>query len=128
VVLVIVAGLALGNLSVTFLRSTIPLAVRGTVRALETRTESHPGVDDVHLVTIGGRRLHIDAAVASHLQIGDSVQKRAWSRTLHTSRGAVRLNPSAEVWGMAITMPLIAALALLLLPRYQSPHHRALSP
>jgi hypothetical protein len=32
------------------------------------------------------------------------------------------------VWGMAITMPLIAALALLLLLRRQPPHHGHWSP
>jgi len=122
-VLVAVATLAFGNLSVTFLRSTIPLAIRGKVSALETRRESHPGVDDVHLVTIGDRRLHIDAEVASHLQIGDSVEKGAWSRTLQEPRGTVRLNPSADVWGMAITMPLIAALAMALFWRRQLPLH-----
>lgn len=119
--LVAAAALAVSNLSVTLLRSTIPLSIHGSVTALETRLESHPGVDDVHLATISGRTLHIDADVAGHLRIGDLIEKKAWSRTLHTSQGRIRVGPSPDVWGMAITMPLILALVPVLLRRRRSP-------
>jgi hypothetical protein len=121
VVLAAVALLALGNLAVTLLRSTIPLALNGTVTRLETRTEKHPGVDDVHLLTVGGRELQIDAEVAGLLHVGDAIEKKPWSRTLRTPRGIVRLNPSADVWGMTMAMPIIAAASAILVLRQRRP-------
>jgi hypothetical protein len=117
VVLVAVAAFALGNLAVTLLRSTIPIALNGPVTHLETRAEKHPGVDDVHLLTVGGRKLQIDAAVADRLRVGDVIDKRGWSRTLHTPRGDVRLEPSADVWGMAVAMPIVCAVSTILAVR-----------
>jgi hypothetical protein len=107
--------LVLGNLAVPLLRSTIPLGLDGTVTKIQNRVEKHPGIDDVHLVTIGGQTLVMDRAVAGHLDVGDTVQKDAWSRTLRTQRETVKLSPSSDVWGMVITMPLVILLCGLLL-------------
>lgn len=88
--LVIVAlafGLALVNLTVTLHRSMIPVSVDGRITDMELRREKHPGVDDVHLLHVDGRRLHVDAAVAEALRPGLRMEKEVFSTTLETSRG-----------------------------------------
>ncbi len=115
--LVVVLVLAAGNLWATFHRSGIPVGLTGRVERVEVRHEKHPGLDDVHLVTISGRETHLDADVASWVREGDEVCKRAWSVELTTPRGVRRLGVSRDFGRMAVAMPLMVVLALFLLGR-----------
>lgn len=119
--LTLVAVLALGNLWCTFHRSGIPVSLTGRVEAVEVRREKHPGLDDVHLVTIGGRQIHLDAEVAAHLAEGEAVRKAAWSRHMETRGGSLAVVPSRDFLRMALAMPLVAMLALALLRRRRLP-------
>ena len=109
------ALLALGNLWFTFHRSGIPVSLTGTVERVEVRQEKHPGLDDVHLVTISGREIHLDAEVASLVEPGDEIQKGQWSTSLTTSRATRGIRPSKDFWRMVLAMPLLVGLAALLL-------------
>jgi hypothetical protein len=103
----LVAMLAAANAWVTLDRSTITRAFEGTIERLEVRSEKHAGVDDVHLLHLDGERiLHVDAAVAERLRVGDHVSKRAWSSELRTSRGTVRVPTSRDFRRMVLLMPL----------------------
>ena len=103
------------NLTETLARSAIPFRLEGKIQKLELRPEMELGVDDVHLLTVGNRVFQIDAELAGKLQVGDPISKKAWDRTLQTSRGAVRLSPSKDFRGMAVVMPwLLAAGGVLL--------------
>lgn len=111
--------LALVNIASTFHRSGIPLALSGRVERVDVRGEKHPGLDDVHLVTIAGRTTHLDAGVASQLRVGDVVSKGAWSTTIATPRGQVELVLSQDFRRMAVSMPLILLLVFVLLRQSQ---------
>jgi len=115
--LLLLAAFGLLNLSETLKRSTIPLALDGAVTYKELRREKRAGVDDAHLVWVDGRMREVDPALFDRLRVGDRVSKRAWERTLQTPRGPVPLNPSRDFWGMAATMPLLAAAGGWLLLR-----------
>ena len=117
--LALVALLALGNLWFTFRRSGIPATLTGTVESVEVRREKHPGLDDVHLVTISGREIHLDADVASLLRVGDETRKAWGSTALTTPRGRSHIAPSKDFWRMIIAMSLLFGLALLLLGHFR---------
>ena len=99
------------NVVVTAHRSLIPVAVDGTVTAIEVRPEKHPGVDDVWLVTIGERRLHVDAEAAKTLTPGSRLAKAAWARTLSVDARPLRLELSRDARAMLVVMPLIVLAA-----------------
>jgi hypothetical protein len=111
----LLALLAVGNLWATFHRSGIPVGLAGRVERIEVRREKHPGLDDVHLVTVAGQVIHLDAEVAALLQVGDEVRKSGWSASLTTPSGTFRLTPSRDFWRMLRAMPLLFGGALLLL-------------
>ncbi len=114
----LVVVLAAGDAWVAFRRSGIPVALDGRVERIDLRREKHPGLDDVYLVTIGPREVHLDDAVARQLAVGEHAHKDAWSTRLETSHGPIALAPSKDTGGMARAMPLLVILALgLLLPR-----------
>ena len=115
--LALVVLLALGNLWATFHRSGIPVELTGRVERIEGRREKHPGLDDVHLVTVAGREIHLDPAVASLLREGDDIRKAAWSTDLQSPRGSSRLEVSRDFVRMVLSMPLLAVLAWVLLRR-----------
>ncbi len=107
---------ALGNLYATLNRSTIPRSLHGTVVRLQVVHEKHPGLDDVHLLTLGERTIQVDPELAAHLRVGERVDKDAWSATLSTSSGSIHLSTSKDFHGMVVTMPvlLVVTLAALL--------------
>ncbi|MEZ6010222.1 MAG: hypothetical protein R3F05_21005 [Planctomycetota bacterium] len=113
--LILAVLLAAGNVAWTFMRSGVPFSLEGTVERIEVRREKHPGLDDVHLVTIGGQTLHVDADVAGALREGDRVSKQAWSWSLSTPREQVRLGLSNDARGMLVAMPLLVLLGLVAL-------------
>jgi hypothetical protein len=113
-VLVIAALLAAGNLAETFRRTTIPLAIEGAVTDEKMFFEKQRGVDDIHLVTIGDRTLHVTKPVAELMEIGDRVQKQAWSRSISVNGERSRLSPSQDFLGMLIVMPVVLAVVILL--------------
>jgi len=90
-------------------RSTIPTDLHGTVTAVGMRHEKHPGVDDVWLISVdaGGLR-HVDSDVAALLDVGDSVEKDAWSRTLTVNGDRHRLALSEHARAMLAFAPVIA--------------------
>lgn len=104
---VVALVLATGNVYETVRRSTIPLALDGRVEAEEVRREKHPGVDDVHLLTLDGRRVHVDEHVARLVSEGDGLQKEAWSSTLTVARTRHELKLSSDATGMFAMMPLL---------------------
>ena len=116
-VLVFVGALVLasGNLWETFRRSTVPLELNGRVEMIEVRREKHPGVDDVHLVAIEGRTIHVDEAFAMHLDLGMRVVKRGWSTQVTVNGRDVTIHPSRDFYGMAIVMPLLLVILLVVL-------------
>jgi hypothetical protein len=106
--------LAGANIWITLSRSTIPLALDGEIREVEVRLEKNPGIDDVYLVSVDGRRIHVDRAVGIRLRSGMQVSKAAWDRVLRTSRGPVPLRPSQDTRRMVAAMPLIVLATALL--------------
>ena len=109
--------LALGNLGATFHRSGILISLTGQVEAIEVVHQKHPGSDDVYFVAIAGRKIHLDADVASLMSEGDTVRKGAWSTSLETPRGIASIGVSRDFTRMAVAMPLIVALVSILLLR-----------
>jgi hypothetical protein len=112
ILLAVVLALAMGNLWFTLLRSGIPRAFAGTVERIELREEKPGADDDVYLVTVGARTMHLDAEVARELRERESISKRAWSAEIRTPRGPIRLHPSHDVVGMAVVMPVVIVLAV----------------
>lgn len=106
VLLLLAVGFVALNVAASWHRSLIPVAVDGTVVAIEVRPEKHPGIDDVWLVTIGDRRLHVDAAIGRALSKGAQVAKPAWSRGLSVDGDAITLTPSRDARAMLAVMPL----------------------
>ena len=115
--LLLCALLGAANLVLTLSRSLIPFALDGTVKDIVWRYEKHIGLDDVFLLTVGGRTIQVDAQVAWALQPGDHVSKPAFARTAQVNGAAVRLTASREFWRMAIAMPLIVVICALLTRR-----------
>ncbi len=107
----LILSFCLGNLVVTFHRSGIPVKLEGTVTKIEMRREKHPGLDDVYLVRVGDRTMHLDTDLGRHIRKGDRVSKRRWQSTLQTPRGPVRLHPSKDFWRMLIWMPVLWRLS-----------------
>lgn len=109
-VLLAVAFVAL-NVAATFHRSLIPIAVDGTVTGIEVRREKHPGIDDVWLVTIGDRRLHVDAPIGRALGEGARVTKTAWAQRLVIDGTPRTLALSRDARAMLAVMPLTLLVA-----------------
>lgn len=122
--------LAAGNLWITLARSTIPLRLDARVSDIELRFEKNRGVDDVYLVTVGDRTIHVDTAIGPQLEVGDHLRKDRWERHLHTGDRTIPLSPSRDFRRMLAAMPLVAvAVAVLaLLPRFVAPRRRRLVP
>lgn len=93
----------------------IPLELNGVVSRLEIRHEKHPGIDDIYLVTIGGRRYHVDRTVGPRLLPGAEITKRRWSKLLETSDGTVQLRASRDAYSMLVAMPVVAIVGFLLM-------------
>jgi hypothetical protein len=102
---------AVANIAVTAHRSLIPVALDGTITKMELRHEKHPGVDDVWLVTVGDRLLHVDDEVAFQLHHGATVAKGAWETTLTVDGRQVGLALSPDAVGMLVVMPLAVVVA-----------------
>lgn len=115
--LLLLVACCVGNLWTTFQRSGIPLAVEGVVQQIEVRAEKHAGVDDVHLVTIGGATWHLDAAIATRLQVGDRVAKSAFSTRLEVGDRVLQLHPDCDFWRMLVALPVVLVGGWLLLRR-----------
>ncbi|RNL62649.1 hypothetical protein EFK50_12900 [Nocardioides marmoriginsengisoli] len=104
-------------------RSTIPLALDGTVTSIELRHEKHPGVDDVWMVGFDddGPR-HLDRAVAALLTEGDRVRKDAWSRTLVVDGETHDVALSDDARRMLVLAPVVGgAFAVLLVAGSRRP-------
>ena len=112
VLLVLLCG---ANLAVTFLRSGIPHELRGRVDGFERMVEKHPGLDDVYLVQIEGRTIHLDTELACLFIPGTVVEKPAWGTQMQLRGRPVKLKPSRDFRGMAVVMPLALLLGLALL-------------
>ena len=124
VLLLLILLTALGNLFSTLHRSAIPLGLEGTVSRVELRHEKHPRVDDVHLVWLGGRAVHLDPAIAEQLRAGDRISKKPGQAHLPTPRGPLRLPLSRDFKGMAVLMPLMVLIAAGLVVGQTARHGR----
>jgi hypothetical protein len=112
--------LGLGNIIVTANRSLIPQTIDAEVALLDIKREKHPGIDDVHFVTLStGETLHVDKAIAEELQVGMPIRKQAWEKELVTGDEHLSLEYSKDFLGMTWVMPLsfLVALAVLIWPR-----------
>lgn len=105
------------NVAATWHRSLIPVGLDGTVSAVELRRQERPGRDDVSLLTVDGRTLHVDSAVGTHLVAGEPVRKAPLSTTLSTPGGPLPLRPSADALRMLLAMPLVAGIVVATLRR-----------
>lgn len=110
------------NLVVTLVRSTIPISIEGRLEDIEFLTEENPGIDDIYVLHIDDRQVHVDRAVAKQLASGVHVSKDAWSNDLTVGRfqnaRTVEVGPSDDFIGMLFVMPVTAmALAILLFSR-----------
>ena len=111
VAVVLFAALAAWSLAV---RSTIPMALDGTVTSIETRHEKHPGVDDVWLVAIDGDQRHLDTEIAVGLSVGDHLEKERWdTHRRGEQRGAVAA-PEQRSRAMLFLAPILALTAAVL--------------
>jgi hypothetical protein len=108
-------ALCVFNLYVLIYRSLIPVSVDGVVTGTEVRIEKLPGTDDVHIVVIDGRQIHVDSSIEGALSKGERVSKAAFSTSLETSDGPLPLRPSTAFWRMLIVMPAMLALTLWVL-------------
>lgn len=104
-----------GNIAVTLHRSLIPVAVDGVVEDVEVRQEKHPGIDDVWLIHVAGRRLHVDAGLATQLSEGQHIAKDAWQRRLTVDGTTAPLGLSSDALGMLWLMPLLLIGVVILL-------------
>lgn len=113
--------LCLGNLIFSFLRSTIPIALDGTVDNVEFLTSKNRGIDDIYVLSVDGRHLHVDKDVAQQLDSNARVFKEAWSSDLTVGQGSsartIELEPSADFEGMLVAMPVTALVITVLLLR-----------
>jgi hypothetical protein len=98
---------AVANVAITIHRSLIPVALDGVIETIEVRHEKHPGVDDVWLVSVGGRRLHVDAPTARRLAEGQRLSKTAFQRRLSVDGAVVPLRLSPDAVAMSWVMPVV---------------------
>ena len=112
-------ALCLGNLAFSFLRSTIPIALDGTVENVEFLTSKNRGIDDIYVLHVDGRHLHVDKEVAQQLDSNARVFKESWSSELTVGEGSsartVELQPSPDFIGMLVAMPVTALVIAALL-------------
>lgn len=111
----VLLALCVGNVAVTFMRSGIPYDLEGMVRGVERRLEKKPGRDDVYIVTVGKRALHLDRDLGARLIPGDLLSKPAWERVLRIGDVTLELAPSRDFRGMVGAMPLVLVLGVLVL-------------
>ena len=104
--------LCTANLSFTLLRSTIPLNLDGRVHGIVFITEKHPGIDDIYVLTVEGAEIQVDPAVALEIDVGDHIDKAAWSTEMVISdeepQRSVRVQTSRDFNRMVLVMPLVA--------------------
>jgi hypothetical protein len=111
----IIAVLAGGNIATTLMRTTVPRAFSGRVTGKTALPEKHPGVDDVCLVAIdAGPPIQVEHPAFDRVDVGDTVAKDAWSRTMLVEGEAWRIPWSRDFIGMLILMPALLVLALVL--------------
>jgi hypothetical protein len=95
-------------------RSTIPLALHGQVTQRLRLTEKHPGLDDVYVVALdSNQRIQVDGRVYDAMRLNQSINKRAWSRTIEVEGRPLDLDWSADFRGMAWAMPLLTIILVL---------------
>ena len=92
------------NIAAMLGRSLIPRSLDAAVERIEVRPEKRPGVDDVWLVHLDGRAVHVDAEIAEGLRAGDRLSKVAWSPTLRIDESTARLALSRDARGMLWVM------------------------
>jgi hypothetical protein len=111
ILLALAVALAAGNIWFAAARSTIPLALKGSVIRKEVRHEKHPPRDDVWLLDLGSRRfIQVDKIVFDRVAVGDCLAKERWSRTLNCNGQQIGLEWSAYARGMFWAMPLSLAV------------------
>ncbi len=92
----------------THVRSLIPISMAAEkVVVMETRTEKHPGSDDVCLIQTHSNSFaltyatrHIDSAIHQSLAVGDILNKNAGETFLTVNDEKVALKYSADATGM----------------------------
>lgn len=127
--LALVVAMCLANLWVLLLRSGIPYSLEGTVTDIQVRTEKLAGIDDVWIVTVGDRQLHLDYDLARALRKDHEIRKGAWSTSVEIeSRPDIHLQPSRDFWGMVPTSIVVVGAMWLLGRRRAATSGSALRP
>ena len=94
-------------------RSLIPRSVEATVDRVEVRREKRPGVDDVWLIHLDGRPVHVDRATAERLSQGQRLRKGAWDTQLTADDERIELALSADARAMLAVMTLTVGAAMV---------------
>lgn len=125
--LLIGMGICMANVWYAAARSTIPLALNGTVTQKKIGTEKHPGQDDAYMIAVDdGPLLCIDKLPYEALNFGDNVTKRGWQRSLNVSGHIVSLVWSRDFYGLLWCM--LAAVVIMSLMVALTPSPNSLTP
>ncbi len=105
---------ACANVWFTAARSTIPIAISGTVTQKHRLIEKIPGIDDVYLVSLSsGRRIQIDGHMYHLVSRGQTLEKSAWDSHVRIEGRVFQLVWSRDLRGMALAMPLTITICLV---------------
>jgi hypothetical protein len=106
-------SLAVANVMVTGLRTTIPRSLDAVVAERVVLHEKHPGLDDACLLALDdGRTLQVDPVIYDTVAPRDRLQKAAWEHTLQIDDRTLPLDWSADARGMVCLMPLVVVVML----------------
>ncbi|HVM16808.1 MAG TPA: hypothetical protein VM290_04460 [Gaiellaceae bacterium] len=114
-IVAVAATLAALGLAAMAARGLYGVAVAGVVTRIEVRHEKRPPVDDVHLLHLDGRVVHVDGRVADAVRVGDRVEKGVLETRLRVEGEAVPLAPSVDLRRSLVALPVLLALVVALL-------------
>ena len=104
-----------GNLWFTAVRSTIPIALRGTILEKEHFLEKKKGVDDVYLLRIEeNRTCQVDAFVFAAVNEKNVISKSRWDREMLVDGNSVPLGWSLDFRSMIFVMSLACIVMSLI--------------
>lgn len=127
----LLVGIALcsGNVWYAAARSTIPLALQGTVTKKFVGTEKHPGHDDAYMIALDqGPTLCIDKLPFDAMSVGEPVTKQAWQSELEVSNHIVSLTWSRDFYGLIWCMLAAVVIMAWMIASTSSIHPRTTQP
>ena len=107
-------ALCVGNVLISASRTTIPLAIEGTVTGKKLLYEKKKGVDDVYMIFLGrSARYQVDKTVFNAVSVNTRLEKNKWTKFLTVGTSVVPLSWTTEVQSMLCVM-IVAALAMFM--------------